>query len=197
MKPVAYVFILFVTLGCGTALQAQNVGWTITPKIGVFTPLSSLSETDSTESKLATSLALGLSFEIDFRNAPLSVRANVDVAANSKIESDGAAPEFAADQLNVVGDLLIRPFSRDYIVQPYVLLGAGLKRYTFTDEQFSTSTSEQMFTAHVGGGVIFDFGAVKLSAELSDYISSREPTPGESKGQHDLFGMVGLRIPLN
>lgn len=197
MKHLVSVLTLLLLIASNSAVHAQNIGWTITPKVGFFTPATNLSETDSTESKLATSLALGLSFEIDFRNTPLSVRANVDIATNSEVEAGGSGPVTAADQLNIVGDVLVRPFSRDYIVQPYLLAGAGLKRYTFSDDEFDISTSDQMFTAHVGGGVILDFGAVKLSAELSDYISSRDVSASESKGQHDIFGMVGLRIPLN
>ncbi len=187
--------LTFLLLAVPTGvLHAQGIGWTLTPKVGFFTPLTSLSQTDSTESKLATALALGLAIEIDFRATPLAVRANADIATNSEVESaDGSV--LAADQLNLVGDLLVRPFSRNYIVQPYLLAGAGLKRYSISDDEFDISTSEQMFTAHIGAGVIFDFGNVKLSAELSDYISSWEVSATESKGQHDIFGMVGLRIP--
>jgi opacity protein-like surface antigen len=196
MKRLVYTLTLLLLAAPAGALHAQGIGWTLTPKVGFFTPLTNLSETSDSESKLATALALGLSLELDFRATPLAVRANADIATNSEVESEDGST-LAADQLNLVGDLLFRPFSRNYIVQPYLLVGAGLKRYSLSDDEFDISTSEQMFTAHVGAGVIFDLGSVKLSAELSDYISSWDASATESKGQHDIFGMVGLRIPLN
>ena len=198
MMRSAFVLIFVMIATTGTALQAQSIDYTISPKLGFFAPLADLSETDSVTSKLKTGLALGLALEFDFRASPFSVRANADIAVNSDVESGGTGSGLKADQLNLVGDLVIRPFSRNYIVQPFVLGGAGIKRYTFSDDDFDISTSEQSFTWHAGAGIILDFGGAKLSLELSDYISSYEPAgAAESKAQHDIFGMLGLRIPLN
>lgn len=197
MTRFTFVLMTVMLATTGTALQAQSIGYTITPKLGFFAPVTDLSEAEGVTSKIKSGLALGLALELDFRRSPISVRANADIAINSDVESDGTASGLKADQLNLVGDLLVRPFSRNYIVQPFVMGGAGIKRYTFSDDDFDISTSEQSFTWHVGGGIILDFGGAKLSLELSDYISSYESAPTVSKGQHDVFGMLGLRIPLN
>ncbi len=197
MKRLQLLLTLLLCAAPAGALHAQGIGWTVVPKIGFFTPLTSLSESSTGETKLKSALALGLALEIDFRATPIAFRANVDVATNSEARTGGLGTDLAADQLNLVGDLIFRPFARNYILQPFLLAGAGMKRYSFSDDEFDISTSEQMFTAHVGGGVILDFGNIEVSAELSDYISSWDVSATESKGQHDLFAMIALRVPLS
>ncbi len=186
---------LFAATNVGA--QAPGIDLTFTPKIGFFTPLTNLSETAGVESKLASGLALGLAAELDFPLTPISIRANVDLAVNSKVETDGTASNTSVDQLNLVGDLVFRPLPRIMIVQPYLLAGAGIKRYSLADEQFEDlSETFTDFTGHAGGGVVLNFGPLQFSAEVSDYISSYESSPTEKKLQHDIFAMLGLRISL-
>jgi hypothetical protein len=77
------------------------------------------------------------------------------------------------------------------VLQPYLLAGAGVKRYS------GEGDDQSKFTGHVGAGADLKLGPIGLLAEINDYISSFEDeTTGDSKLQNDVFISLGFRIGL-
>lgn len=188
--------------------QVPGISVQLVPKIGAYLPVSDLAEAQSGAQTIAkeleASLAIGLGVELDLPMLPVNLRGNLEYATGSEVSSEGVGAEAnETTLLVVVGDVVFRPLPRIVVVQPYLLAGAGLKRYDF-DIQEGTATAfddESDFTFHLGVGVDIKLGPIALLAEVSDYISKFEPANGttgesESKTQNDLFGMVGFKVGL-
>lgn len=188
----------FCLLSAGAATaQVPGIDLIITPKLGGHFAAGNLTESATgVATKIAPGLAMGASVELDLAPLPVGLRANVDLASDGDLELDGSATGSKADQVNIVGDLIIRPLSRLLMVQPYLVIGGGVKRTTLSNDQIGFAETQSNPTAHLGAGVVLNLGGLKLSAEISDYLSSYEG-PGERKqGQHDIFTMIGVRIGL-
>jgi hypothetical protein len=120
--------------------------------------------------------------------------------AESELEATGEQT-----MLVLAADLVLRPMRRLIIVQPYLLAGAGVKRYDFSfsepdgetsiEEAFPESQTD--FTIHAGLGLDLGIGPIALVAEMSDYVSWYD-AEGAEEGelQNDLFLMAGLRVGL-
>lgn len=173
------------------AAQVPGLNVVVAPRIGVYAPLGSLMETGTSEIKIKGGLGLGLSVELDLPLSPVNVRANFDGALGRDVEEDGVKIG-DVDIVNLTGDLVLRPFPR-VVAQPYLLAGAGIKRYSSGFGAGDDSSSD--FTGHVGAGIDAKLGPLGLLVEVSDYISSFKPN-GDSKLQNDVFIMAGLRIGL-
>lgn len=178
-------------LATPAAAQIPGVNVVIAPRIGVYSPLGDLMETSTSELKIKSGLGLGVSVELDLPLSPINVRANLDAALGRGIEEDGVKIG-DVDVINLTGDLVLRPIPR-VVAQPYLLAGAGIKRYSSGFGAGGNSTSD--FTGHVGVGIDAKLGPLGLLAEVSDYISSFKPN-GDSKLQNDVFIMAGIRIGL-
>lgn len=187
--------IIMTTLLCVRPAQAQLPVFdvSLTARAGLFTPLSALAEDASgRETKLASGLALGASVEIDIPLSPINVRASVDAALNRALQVEGQDVAGAeADVVAITGDLVFRPLPRIVVIQPYLLAGAGIKKYS-TDNAFDSGSD---FTGHLGIGADLRAGGIMLVGEVSDYISSFDLS-GESRLQNDVFVTLGLRIGL-
>ena len=97
--------------------------------------------------------------------------------------------------------LALRPIPTLILVQPYLLLGGGVKRYDFTrvdleDEGLAAVLNDQnQLTGHLGIGAELNLGLVRLVGEISDLVSQfdTEDDVGESDQlQHDVFFTIGL-----
>jgi hypothetical protein len=178
--------------------QLPGINLNLGARAGIFAPLSALAETTQGELKLKSGIGIGASLELDLPLSPVNVRANVDAALGSKLELDGE--ELGDSEVDVVaftGDLVYRPVPRLVTFQPYLLAGAGIKRYSFESAFGGISESESDFTGHVGLGADLKVGPLAVLAELSDYISSfKNESTGESKLQNDVFVMLGFRIGM-
>jgi hypothetical protein len=195
MMKRAALLVLGMVLWSGPA-HAQLFDIHLGPRVGMFTPLGALLEDDDgVETKISSGVGLGASIELDIPFSPINVRANVDAALNRSLEIDGQ--KLVGSEIDVIaltGDLVFRPLPRILVVQPYLLAGAGIKKYSANDANDAID-GESDFTGHVGIGADLRAGPVSLLAEISDYISSFE-LGGNSKLQNDVFVMVGLRIGL-
>ena len=201
--------------GMAAPAQAQVPGVTLqlVPKVGGYFPMSSLTEAGSAfgeaAAELETSLAIGLAAELDLPASPLNLRANFDYATSSRLSREGVAEGEGAETtvLALTGDLVFRPLPRIVVLQPYLLAGGGIKKYDFetrdlqggTGEFFSSAESDP--TLHVGAGLDLKLGPLALLAEVSDYVSWFKPESAEgseldSRIQHDVFAMLGVRVGL-
>lgn len=207
MKTVAKsVLVMAVMAGWALPAAAQAPGFDLklNPRIGLYTPLTDLTEAEGTAGealKLDNSLAIGLGVELNIGALPFGIRANLDYATSSSVDfEDGSLGESnEATLLALVGDLVFRPLPRLVVLQPYLFAGGGIKQYDFTWETAGTEFvgNESDPTIHLGGGLDFGLGPLSLNAEIGDYISWFKPDGATgSEMQHDLFLMVGFSIGM-
>jgi hypothetical protein len=192
-------FVLTAMLvGLGTPAYAQlpGINLNLGARAGVFMPLSSLSETPAGDLKLKQGLGVGASLELDIPFSPINVRANVEAALGAKMElNDVEIEDTEVDVMAFTGDLVFRPLPRIVVVQPYLLAGAGIKKYSF--DGGATAGDRSNFTGHLGAGVDLKVGPIALLVEANDYISSfKNEGTDESKLQNDVFVAVGFRIGM-
>ena len=193
------------------AAQVPGISLELVPKVGFYTPATDLQAAADAAGEIVDdrggSLALGLALDIGAALSPLNVRVGFDYVTASEFtyaDTTGADLEANGEQtmLAIAGDVILRPIPKLLIVQPYLLAGAGVKRYDFSfadaaegsDVEEAFPESQTDFTVHAGLGVDLGLGPVALVAELSDYVSWYEAEGGESEMQHDLFIMAGLRV---
>ena len=174
--------------------QLPGINVHLGARAGVFTPMGALTESAGSEGKLKSGLGIGASLELDIPLSPINVRANLDAAMGAKLQVNGQDTGTEMDVVAITGDLVFRPIPRVF-VQPYLLAGAGIKRYSI--EGGSEAESESDFTGHLGAGADLRVGPLSVFGEVSDYISSfKSELTGDSKLQNDVFVMVGFRIGM-
>lgn len=183
------------------AAQAPGVDVRLNPRVGLYVPLTDLTEDAFGTYKLDNSLAVGLGVEFDFAMLPVGIRANLDYATSSSVDFEDASFSDTNETtlLALVGDVVFRPLPRVVVLQPYLFAGAGIKQYDFSWENADPDAieSESDGTFHIGGGLDFALGPVALNAEVGDYISSFEPEGAtDSKLQHDVFVSIGFVMGL-
>jgi hypothetical protein len=191
-----------VALGCalvGVPLHGQGVNLQVVPKIGVFTALGTFGE----NSELESSLAYGVAGEVTLPALPVNLRINLDHASATNIVRRDATEAVlgTASITAVVGQLVFRPLAPAALFQPYFLAGGGVKRYDFTREAGAPELvgighSATRGTVHIGGGVDVRFGPLALLLEVGNYMSTLAADAGESRLQHDAFGMLGFRVSM-
>jgi hypothetical protein len=184
------------------ALRAQSFELQLLPRIGVATPLGRL--TESTE--MRTALAFGIAAELQLPALPFSVRANLDhIRAAGISERSAEQPVVGeADITLLVGDVVLRPFaatSAAAATQPYILAGAGVKRYRLrldsrVDGELDVPHEISRLTVHLGGGADVRVGRFVLILEVADYLSTFVSGNDTSQLQHDVVGVLGLRVSL-
>jgi hypothetical protein len=195
-RTAAGVLGLALTLPAAAAAQAPSLD--VVPKVGVATPLGSLTE----EAEMSTSLAFGAALELGLPGLPFGVRANVDHISGAEIRQR-AADELKLGTANItqiVGDIVFRPLPGLVGSSPFLLAGAGIRIYDLdiTDggELALLRSSFRRFTGHVGGGVDVRIGRATVAAEVADYISTFALAEGGSKLQNDVVGLLGIRLRL-
>lgn len=187
--------------------QAPGVDLKITPKVGAFAPLSDLREAEESGdfgASLEPSVAVGLAVDIGLPGM-IDLRVGFDYATSSEfdLENGPTVEDFDGDAkvLAVAGDIVLRR-SVLGVVSPYLLLGAGVKRYDFDagDAELGTDffdSEETDFTGHVGLGIRAGLGPLALVVEVSDYISSFSAGESDDSSlQNDIFGMVGIQLGI-
>lgn len=177
------------------AAQAQSIH--VSPLVGAFHPGSDVFDlrNSAREGDLAAdhALALGLNVELSF------LRGSAVYATGARITDGGVAGGGEVGDgslLALTGDIVLRPIPRLFIVQPYFLGGAGLKResYSFDDDELSglLPENETDLAWHLGIGADVMLGKFGLVAEVSDFIT--RDRDDAIFGRHDTFAMVGLRF---
>ena len=198
MRRTVLALGLMMVAGVPAYAQVPGINLHLGARAGVFSPLSPLAETTLGELKLKNGLGIGASIELDIPLSPVNVRANVEAAMGAKLELDDEEVDGGeVDVISFTGDLVFRPLPRIVVVQPYLLAGAGIKKYSFDEDGTEFEEDHSDFTGHIGAGVDFKLGPIAVLAEVSDYISSFKFEGSEnSKLQNDVFLMVGFRIGM-
>jgi len=207
--------------GAGALLLLAAPAWAqvpgleveLVPKVGFYAPAADLQAARDAAGEIVDerggSLAVGLALDIGVPLAPVSFRVGADYVTSSEFTyaEEGGDLEATGEQtmLALAGDIVLRPLPRLIVVQPYLLAGAGVKRYDFSfsepdgettiEEAFPESQTD--FTIHAGVGLDLGIGPIALVAEVSDYLSWYEAEGAEeSEMQNDLFLMAGVRLGL-
>lgn len=176
------------------ASQAQGI--TITPQIGVYVPGNNIdalrSGADTVLVNREGDLALGFNIDLGI------IRGSLAYASGAKLNESGTSGDVGKGKLlAVAGDLVIRPLPRLIVLQPYLLLGGGLRRtnYSFDTDALNNAfpKDESKFAFHGGVGADVMLGPVGISAEITDFLSQNTDKKWK---QHDGFGFVGLRLKL-
>jgi hypothetical protein len=179
--------------------QSSNAqGITITPQIGVYVPGNDLDELRSGAETVKVdregALALGLNVELGF------LRGTVAYASAATLTRSGLTGDTEVGDgklLAAAGDIVLRPIPRLLILQPYLLVGGGLRRadYDYDEDGVANAFPENDsdFALHAGIGADLVIGPLGVSAEITDFISKN--TDDKWK-RHDGFGFVGLKLKL-
>ncbi|MGH7481582.1 MAG: hypothetical protein ACRELV_05460 [Longimicrobiales bacterium] len=200
-----HLVLTTAALALAAAPAAAQGGLALIPKIGAFAPLSDLGEAEGSVQELEGSLAVGLAAEVGLPVLPFDLRAGFDYATDTKVSSEGLGEEGSADEVTLLALTADAVFRRDTggLLQPYLLLGGGIKRYDISREEVQAGDpdvildeDESDVTGHLGLGLGLGLGLLTVTAEISDYISQFEGTDGESELQNDLYLMVGARVGL-
>lgn len=191
---------MFVIAAAALAVPAVShaQGISVTPAAGLYIPASDLyhlrdEAREATVDKEGT-FAMGLNVEFG------SLRGSIAYASGATLNDRGVENRGEIGEgkvLAVAGDLVLRPIPRLIIVQPYLLLGAGLRRedYSYEDDGLSDALPEDQsdFAFHAGIGADVMLGRIGIVAEITDFIT-QEPTGNWD--QHDAFGFVGLKFKV-
>ena len=208
----AYLGLAGVAAGCAlfpASVVAQG-GVRLIPQLGLYVPLSDLGRASSGSQvleigKKESTLGLGLALELAARRR-LSYRLNAAYGTKSDIPVSGVGCEDCQLRSTVAaltGSLVWRPLPTLLVVQPYLQLGGGLKRYDFDEEDaraegleaFSSDANE--LTGHLGAGIELSLLGMRAIIELSDFVNGFDlPGGAEAEGetQHDFFFVLGLSL---
>lgn len=194
---VLRILMLSVLFGLATTAAARAQGVHVTPLIGGYIQASDFEtlkgEVDEARLSRDATMALGVNLELG------SIRGTLMYVTGAELTQEGIlGREKVGDGsiLAIAGDFVIRPIPRILGLQPYALIGAGLKRnsYSFDDSGFGIDfpKNERDFAGHIGFGADFMLGGLGVTAEFSDFVTYKDG----SFGPHDAFASVGVRLRL-
>lgn len=172
-------------------------GVTITPAVGLYIPANDFynlrDEANNATIEKEGTFAMGLNVEFG------ALRGSLAYASGAQLNDRGVQDRENIGEgkvLALAGDLVIRPIPR-ILVQPYLLIGAGLRRedFNYEDDGISDAFPDEQsdFAFHLGVGADLMLGRIGIVAEVTDFLT-QEPT-GEWN-QHDAFGFVGLKLKI-
>jgi len=205
--------VLVLSMALGFAFPAEGQ-LRFVPSVGAYAPLSDLGEIRDREGvtfmeagKRVSTLAFGGGVELGPIRGLANLRAEAAyaTASNVPIRSMGC-PECGLRSTLLVGSasVVLRPFMDLMVVQPYLVLGGGVKRYDFDPREMTGPGGGDYFqdqtrpSVQVGGGVQFHLGALRPRLEMSAHFSRFEPgredpgVEGSDGRQTSLFVMLGL-----
>ncbi|MGH7471163.1 MAG: hypothetical protein ACRENP_24710 [Longimicrobiales bacterium] len=180
--------------------QIPGIELTLFPRVGVYKPVGALAEFAASTAELRGATALGMSVELQLPLLPINLRGNLEYVPGADAAINDRDLDVDNALLLLSGDLVFRLLPAVSPIQPYLLAGAGVKKYNF-DNAFATALfsfpDDRDWMAHLGAGLGLKLGPLSIAAEVSDYISWFEMLGGDGgKLQNDLFATVGLKIGL-
>ena len=178
---------------------------------GWYDPIQSLpplpGEPGSVAASLSAGPAVGVSVETPLAG-PVAVRAGwLHAFTTLETGNDAEARDRSRAPVDVlVADLVLRAPALGP-VRPYLLVGTGVKRYSFsssglTAEQAAALDEGTSATAgHLGVGVAVDAGRAMIALEAGDFTNrfgSSDGAAGAGIGerQHDLAFVAAVRVRL-
>ncbi len=203
----------FVTVPIGALLLVSALmglhpdtaeGQRIVPSIGMYVPVSDLGAIQGVDGaidlgKKEASRAYGLALEWGAGRI-VSLRGNVAYATDSGVPISGVGCATCASRstmLALTGGVVFRPI-RLLFVEPYVVLGTGLKRYDFSSTDFENGfdvvlkdRNERTYVFGVGGEL--NLGVMSGIIEISDYFSDYDSGLGAGpERRHDFIVSIGI-----
>lgn len=222
----AALFLLSTAAGTGVA-QERKRGVSVVPVAGWYSPTKNLrrvpEEGGTDWTRLGGGPMAGVMAEaalpvrgVSVRGGAFYVHSDLTVRRYLGAESCSSGcdrAEYRSDPIApgriyvAVADVVVR-VPRLGPVRPYVLVGAGVKRYDFAQAELTGGYAVDYArdvtqrTSHVGLGTDVAIGRHSLTLELSDYVggfrTATEPArTGTAPGglrQHDLSFTAGWRI---
>ena len=173
------------------------------PHVGLYAPVTDLGTVNTAEGirdvgERESSLAYGVSLELG-EGGFWAIRATGLYGSDAEVPVEGVGCNeetcsLRSTVLGLAGSLVLRPLPSTLLIRPYVLAGAGMKRYDF-DFRFASPledllNQERQVTGLLGLGLEWDVGLLAGTVELSDYVSGDVLKDGET--QHDFFLTMGI-----
>ncbi len=209
---------LLLTLFVGPSPAEAQTSVRLLPQVGAYSPLGELGEIRSNgetaigAGRRSSTLAWGLGLEAGPARAGTSLRLHLGYGTNSEIpvwglECQGCSARSTLLTANAAA--VLRPIPRLVLVQPYLMVGAGVKRYDFEvqdmeGERWRDLLRDQTRPAgQLGLGVEASLLGLRTQWELNGFVSrfqegSNGSGPGSSNNgsslQTDLI--LTLSIPL-
>jgi len=209
--------LLFSLLAGASTAEAQT-SIRLLPQVGAYSPLAELGEIrDNGETVIgagrrSSTLAWGLGLEAGPGQEGTSYRLHVGYGTNSEIpvwglECEGCSARSTLLTANAAA--VLRPIPRLVLVQPYFVLGAGVKRYDFETRDMEGERWRDLFrdqtrpAGQLGIGAEVSLIGLRTQWELNGFISrfqegsngnGPDSSNGDSSLQTDLF--FTLSIPL-
>jgi hypothetical protein len=200
MKKHLMLAIALVAVAAVPRASHAQIG--VTPQIGVYIPGNDFHSiragADSIRAKSEGALALGLNVDFGMLRGSVAYASAAKLVRSCPSCAPGVEGEVGEGKLLAAAvDVVLRPIPRLLVLQPYLLIGGGLRRadYDFDTDALSNAFPENDsdFAVHAGVGADVMLGGLGISAEITDFISKN--TQDEWK-RHDAFGFVGLKLKL-
>lgn len=194
MRSIQRLLLAILFVGALAAPASAQVY--ITPTVGGYVPASDFQtlrgEARDARIERSATMALGMNLELG------ALRGSLAYVTGTELTEDGVADRGAiGDGSMLAGSLglVVRPIPRILGLQPYVLGGAGFKRYgySYNDDGFSIGFPEDKtdFALHFGVGADLMLGRLGVMAEFTDFVSR-----DDGWGPHDGFATIGLKLRL-
>lgn len=222
MRKSILFFVLF--LFAASSSLAQDAPFQLTPWAGYYIPagesadLEAVLDSGLVAAKLTGSPVFGLDLEW-YPTAIVGIRGEVSFVYPSSltfqnwdgiIQRGDARISYSDPQglgismLNLSGNIVIQP-GGDETMLPYLVVGAGMKRYSFKGADLAPEFENAFSSDNVRGSFRISLGINinRLRAEITDHISTHNfvftipdfKRAAEPKTrQHDIFVKIGFRI---
>ncbi len=185
----------------------------VLPSVGLYAPLADLGEVRDSGGQVIVdagrqnaSLAFGLAVERGDPQGFASIRVGLGYGTSAEVPVDAVGCqdcELRATLLTATAAAVLRPIPRLGPVQPFLVAGAGIKRYGFDRDDLQTDGFLEGFrdqsrpALQLGTGVQFTLGGFRPIVELSAQLSRYEVEPSGARSgtddvQTDLFFTVAL-----
>lgn len=199
---LVFAFLALASLAHPAAGQLR-----IVPQVGLYGPVSEFGTVSTAEGarelgQRNASFAWGGALELGGDGAT-SFRVNGLYGTDGEVPVGGiGCGEGQCDTrstlLTLTGTVSVRPVPGLTLLQPYLLLGGGAKRYQFEVEEGADLRDEledgSELTGQLGLGAEWSLGSVRGLVEVSDFVSGSFLEGEGGDAQHDFFVTVGLII---
>lgn len=204
-----------IVLGPSTEPLDAQTSIRLLPQVGAYAPLSDLGElrengqTTLEAGRRASTLAWGLGLEVGPAQERTSLRLHLGYGTDGDIPVGGLDCESCSARstlLTASAAAVLRPIPRLVLVQPYFLMGAGVKRYDFRVRDMDSDRWEELFRDQVrpmlqaGVGTELSLLGLRtqweLNAFMSRYRMGSSPQGASSHGDGDLQTDVFLTLSI-
>ena len=180
----------------------------VIPQAGLWIPIDDLGRIEGPSGAVEigrgeSTLALGLGVQVGARGR-LGLRADARYGTSTDVPIRGVdceGCEARVSLLMVTAALAIRPLPSLLVARPVFLLGGGVKRRGFDDDDLREAGVEGIVdeeaepALRLGAGLEVGLGLVDAEVHLEDLVTLSEAGDGaEESVQHDLLLIFGLRL---